>query len=471
MAVDAGTFLKNANPRKVARWLYERARHAIRAGSDHASRLHMQAYDALHRRPRLPPGSLAARCLHDAVTDDRYYMTQFRRYGPIFKLFWGSGHVKICVEGFERGRRLLNQHRGALRLENIQSIKLLVPAEYLRSMSPEIHPHYRRVFLGAFRGDLVIPSEAGLRGLMQRGLAAAAQPAGVELPPTRRLYETLNTIAIRSLLCTMLGVDPESETAASLEAMYRRLGPRGHVERAGAKHAAVFHAIHDVVAGLRQSIGRDAPGPVGDSVLRRLVETAPSAIDETVIGNLIYMVERGRHDLRDLLHWIVKYLSDHPAPVAALHADLAGPVGASRLAEACVLETLRLDQSEHLNRRVLQSFEFEGFHFPKNSWVSILTRESHRNPEAFADPDAYRPERFLGRRPSAEEYAPFGIDEHQCIASTLSVRLCTLLVEELVRGYTWTVTADGPRFLGLHWEPSRHFTIELVPAAPVHGKL
>jgi cytochrome P450 len=470
MAVDARAVLRKVTPRKVARWLRDRVRHAIHAGAVHAARLRMQGYDALCRRPRLPPGSLSARCLRDAVTDDRHYMKQVRRHGPIFKLFWGSGRVKVCVVGFERARRLFNQHRGALQLENIQSIKLLVPAEYLRSMSPEIHLHYRRAFLGAFKGDLVAPSEAGLRGLMRRGLAAAAQPAGEGLPPARRLYEALNTIAIRSLLCTVLGVEPGAETAASLEAMYRRLGPRGHVERAGAEQAPAFHAIHDVVAGLRQSIGRDLPGLVGDSVLRRLVETASSEIDETVIGNLIYMVERGRHDLRDLLRWIFKYLSDHPAPVAALRAELAGSAGASRLAEACVLETLRLDQSEHLNRRVLRSFEFEGFRFPRNSWVSVLTRETHRNPAAFADPDAYRPERFLGRRPSGDEYAPFGIDEHQCIAATLSVRLCTLLVEELVRGYAWTVIADGPRCFGLHWEPSPDFAIDLVPAAPVHGE-
>ena len=172
MAVDAGAVLKKATPRKIARWLYDRARHAIRAGAVHASRLHMRGDDALRRDPPLPPGSLAARCLRDAVTDDRYYMKQLRRHGPIFKLFWGSGCVKICIEGFERGRRVLNQHRGKLRLENVQTIELLVPEEYLRSMRPEIHPHYRRVFLAAFRADLVDPSEARLRGLMRRSLAA-----------------------------------------------------------------------------------------------------------------------------------------------------------------------------------------------------------------------------------------------------------------------------------------------------------
>jgi cytochrome P450 len=120
---------------------------------------------------------------------------------------------------------------------------------------------------------------------------------------------------------------------------------------------------------------------------------------------------------------------------------------------------------------VLRAFELEGFHFPKNSWVSILTGESHRNPETFADPDAYRLERLLGRRPSGDEYVPFGIDEHQCITGSLVKRVGTLFVEELVSAFSWSVSQDGPRRHGhFHWEPSPDFAIELVPAAPVHGE-
>lgn len=463
--VDHATAVsRKVHPRKVARWLHDRVRHAVAAALLGARRWHMQVYDRLHRRPPLPPGSLAPRCLRAATTDDRYYMRQFRLHGPIFKLLWGSGRVKICVEGFARGRHLLGQHRTALRLENTQSIERIVPAEYLRSMSPTIHPHYRHVFLEAFRGDLVATSEDLLRGTMKQGLADVARPPAAAPAPPQRLYEALNTIATRALLRTLLGVDPATPTAAALETLYRRLGPRGHVERAGALHEVVFGEIRDIVGDLRRSIAT-ASATVGDSVLRRLQESWPTAVDETVIGNLIYMVERGRHDLRDLLRWIVKYLSDHPATVTALRGDLARSAGASALAEACVLETLRLDQSEHLNRRVIRSFEFEGFHFPKDAWVSILTRETHRNAHAFPDPDAFRPERFIARRPAADEYSPFGLGEHQCIASALTVRVCALFIEELVRGYTWTVASDGPRCFGLHWEPSPRFAIELVPVA------
>jgi cytochrome P450 len=64
---------------------------------------------------------------------------------------------------------------------------------------------------------------------------------------------------------------------------------------------------------------------------------------------------------------VVKYLSDNPAVIAELRENLARPGADPRLAEACVLETLRLDQAEGLRRKAIQSFEFDGYHIPQGS--------------------------------------------------------------------------------------------------------
>jgi cytochrome P450 len=436
----------------------------MRTGLWHAARLRVQVYDIFWRSRRLPPGSLRAACLRNATTDDRFYLKHLRRHGPIFKLFWGSGHLKICVVGFSLGRHLLNQHRGALRLVNTTDITSLVPAEYLRSMNPETHPKYRRLFKGAFRGDLAAARESELRGIFRCELARLAD--GVRMEPTAaaKLYSTLDSTVMSALLLLVLGVRTDSPIASALADWYRRLGPDGRVAMVGPEQAAAFHAIRTIVLQLVQSMEHDNSARIGDSILKRLVHAGSDTIDETVIGNAIYMVERGRHDMRDLLRWVIKYLSDHPSLIAELRAGLANPQSNSRLAEACVLETLRLDQAELLGRTALQSFTFEGFRVPKNSWVGILIRESHRDPDTFNDPDSYCPHRFLERTYSSDEYSPFGIDEHQCIAASLVVRLGALFVEELVQGFSWTVTADGPRRHGhLHWEPSPSFAIEIRP--------
>jgi cytochrome P450 len=324
-------------------------------------------------------------------------------------------------------------------------------------MDPAIHPRYRRLFRNALHADLVFHDEAAYARIVRDELNVLATNSPTNLPAPRRLYAALDRIAIDVLLLALWGVRPDSDAASLLRKAFGRLGPDGRVAHVGPAQVAAFADLRRLLRDIVDA------GASEHSMLGRLLAAEPaSARDETAMGNAIYMVERGRHDLRDLLRWIVKYLGDDPAIVAKLRAPNADP----DLVQACVLETLRLDQAELLGRKALSTFTFDGFRFPRGSWVSILIRESHRDPGVFDDPDAFRPQRFLGRRYSSDQYAPFGIDEHQCLGASLVVRLSAIFVAELTRGFDWTVIADGPRRHGeLHWEPSPSFAIELRPRA------
>jgi cytochrome P450 len=206
-----------------------------------------------------------------------------------------------------------------------------------------------------------------------------------------------------------------------------------------------------------------------NGVLGRLIGSDGSAVDETVVGNLIYMVEMGRYDVRSLMRWVLKYLSDAPEVVAELRSALAARTEGTDcpLAESIVLETLRLDQAEALNRAVVADFDFEGYRIPKGSALRVLIRESHQDAATFADPEHFKPCRFAGKTYPGHAYAPFGVGEHRCIAATLVVRLSQLLVEELASGYEWSVGGDGSRFRGrYHWEPAPGFDL-VLRARPV----
>ena len=282
--------------------------------------MHFALRDATGLAGRLPPGSLDASCPRKAYADDRFYLGAFRRYAPIFKLFWGSGHLKVCVVGIPLGRRLLAQHGDAVRPATVD-IKALVPEDYLRSMSPAVHPGYRRLFLAAFRDDLVAPRERELRELMTTELGRLADDTARGAPRARRLYEALDAIALRALLATVLGLRTGDPSIARLADAYRRLGPDGHVAVVGAPQMEAFGAIRAIVAEMlpQMKVGDDAR--FGDSVLTRLVASHAASIDETVVGNAIYMVERGHHAVRDLMRWLLKHLGEHRAVVSALESD------------------------------------------------------------------------------------------------------------------------------------------------------
>ena len=452
--------LADADSGKIAGWLERTFRIGWRV-----KRLIMVVRDATGHPRNMPPGSLAASCLREATSDDRFYLRALKRYGPLFKLFWGSGDLKVCVVGFPLGHRLINRCRASLHPVSTD-IKQLVPDDYLRAMDPKIHPHYRHLFMGALRDDLISASEPAIRDIIRRELDGLASGAEAEHSPPEQLDLTLNRIATRILLLVVLGVRPDSAIAARLETLYQRMGPEGFIADVGPEQLAAYPEIRAIVLHILQSANDDSS--YADGVLRRLARMGPGdKVDDTIIGNAIYMVERGRHDLRDLLRWMLKYLSDNPAVVAEVRAHLARPGADPHLAEACVMETLRMDQAEVINRKAIKSFEFDGYHIPKGSWVSILMREPHRDPANFVEPERFRPQRFLETTYSADQYSPFGIDQHQCIGRFLVIRVGAIFVEELLGGYSWTVASDGPRHYGhFHWRPSLSFAIDLKRNSP-----
>ena len=163
------------------------------------------------------------------------------------------------------------------------------------------------------------------------------------------------------------------------------------------------------------------------SVVSAIARADPEVLDDpNVTGNLVFVLRTASVDVASLLHWILKMLGDHPEWCLRVRED-----GSGDLARRVVLETLRLHQSEFIQRRVLEPVEIEGHIVPAGWFVRLCVRESHRDPEVFSDPASFDPDRFAGRRLSRYEYSPFGRLEHRCIGETLTLALAGSFVSEL----------------------------------------
>jgi cytochrome P450 len=425
----------------------------------------MHLTGALGRRPALPPGSLGPAGVA-RFGDDRFYLNRCRKYGPVFKVLWARS-LTTCVVGLKLGRRLLAAHGDALMPLSVE-IESFVPKGFLRRMRGADHQLYRAWFLSALHPDFAAMRDGELRQVIRDELADLARPRPLGYAAPDEIVGALDRIATRQMLIVFFGYPVGHPCFEAIEAGFSRLGPRGFVYPIGPEQRAAYEALREVVRPLADRCAHPESADDRDCVLRRLAHSdiAP-AIDETVVGNLIYMIELGRYDVRGLLRWVLKYLSDHPGVVENLRAPAVPAGEETSLAEACVLETLRLDQAEGLNRAVEEGFVFEGHWIPRGSMLRVLLRESHRDAGVFSDPDAFKPCRFARLKYGADAYAPFGIGEHRCIAAALVVRLGTLWVEELVGGFDWSVVGDGPRHRGPHhWEPSPRFAISLRRREP-----
>jgi cytochrome P450 len=164
--------------------------------------------------------------------------------------------------------------------------------------------------------------------------------------------------------------------------------------------------------------------------------------------------------------WLLKRGGENPAWMSRLAAEAMGDAGAVRrpggLADRMVRETLRLDQSEFLLRRVRRPIRWGEFDIPAGWFVRICVQESHRSPEAFRDPERFDPERFLDP-PDRVRYSPFGVYRRLCPGEHLARAIGMHLVVELASGYDLQIVGDGPpEFSGFHWRPSPRFRVRLV---------
>ena len=402
----------------------------------------------LRLRGRLPPGSLTG-SRKGLRTDQKYLLKKGRELGSVFKVLGFNAAVYTCIIGHRTARDLFLRNEEHLHGMTVD-LSGLFPQGFLRQMQGDTHQRYRRAFLEPFQAAQ-IPLWLGRRVLDRFDSAA---PSGEPLS-RRELRDILRGIAADCMLAVLFGVDPGSERSAVLQAAYDSFGYDPPV-RIGRQQEAAFVAIKAEISRMISEIQSGSDVASSQSVLKHLVHTR--CLDETAIGNLIYMFVLGHCDLFFLWHWITKYIAENPTIIARIRSDVAtSDTQYGVWAEAIVFETLRLNQSEALYRLVEKDIELDGYLIPRGSIVRACLWEGHKDPDVFADPHSFQPARFVGRKYPAHQFAPFGLDKHLCLAANLTIRLSAVLVEQLIKEFDLVVAADGEPILlhpVTHWEPS-----------------
>jgi cytochrome P450 len=421
---------------------------------------------AYGKRRGLPPGSLSL-FPRRPWTEHLFYRDQAARFGPVFKTSL-LHRPMVCVLGARLGSELLREHADALEAPPVR-FNRFIPRGFLRYMEPADHGIYKGLFQSAISAELLRSREAWVAEEVRfaLGALAARADASTGLAPREPLRELFFTL----LLGLFFAVERVSPARAELRAVYDALDirkmswiPSQRDRRALARIETWIRRRGHELAEARER--GQSPLPC---VLDGLLRARPDALeDETVLGQLVYIVQVGRADLTGLLVWVLKQLGDHPEWAERLReaARSGRAEETDALAVRIVRETLRLEQSEYVYRRVKRDISFRGFTIPKGWRIRVLIREGHRDPASFPEPDRFDPDRFLDATLGGARYAPFGLGAHACIGSQVTETLARQLLGELARGFDWRVTRDGPREYGwAHWQPSSSLRISLAAVA------
>jgi cytochrome P450 len=217
----------------------------------------------------------------------------------------------------------------------------------------------------------------------------------------------------------------------------------GPVDRAAA-------AVDAIV--LEEIAERRSTGKEGD-FLAMLVGTTG---DEILARDLRGLLLAGYETTAVTLASVVEQLAHHPAALARLHDEL--DAGGHEYADAVVHEAMRLRPSfPFTGRRAVRDTELAGLRVRRGTMLVISVIAVHEREDLYPEPRAFRPERFVGRRPGTYTWLAFGGGPHRCVGASLALFESRILLRELLVRRTIEQRPGRPG-------PPRHTHPMLVPA-------
>jgi cytochrome P450 len=234
-------------------------------------------------------------------------------------------------------------------------------------------------------------------------------------------------------------------------------------------------AVRDLDALFYGTIARQRAGPAaGDDLLSRFLaardEDGSRMTDRQLRDELATLFLAGHETTALALSFCFYLLARHPEADARLADELdevlrgrppsAADVPRLRYAEWVVKEAMRLyPPVPSIGREALADWEVGGYRLPRGSQLALLQWVVHRDPRWFADPEAFRPERWdndLARRLPRGAYFPFGDGPRICIGNHFALMEAVLILAAVAQRYRLEL-APG-------------YTLDLLPSVTLRPK-
>ncbi|MFL5820363.1 MAG: cytochrome P450 [Solirubrobacteraceae bacterium] len=293
------------------------------------------------------------------------------------------------------------------------------------------HQRQRRLLSAALRGGRIQAYEAAMLAAADREIES--WPVGEPFA----LLPSMRSLTLDVILEAVFGVDQglaRDELKHRLQALLtpsagwptalmlvvsagRWGGPRRRFEE---RRRLVDIVIYEEIARRRAAPDLERRQDVLSLMLLACDEDDRAMTDEEVRDQLITMLVAGHETTAGGLAWAFDLLLRHPAVLVRLQAELAD--GDGDFLNAVVKETLRIRPPVVgvVPRRVVAGgpYELGGYLLPPGSHVSPAISAIHRRPDRYPDPDAFRPDRFLGPdAPDAYSWLPFGGGPRRCLGA------------------------------------------------------
>jgi cytochrome P450 len=337
---------------------------------------------------------------------------------PNLSRLFGYGSV-FALEGDDhrRRRRLLAPPFHGKSMKNYESI---IEEETLREIAdwPEGRP------FATLSPMMRITLNAILRAVFGAD--------GAELDELRRLIPPWVTLGSR---------------LAALPKPKRNYGPLSPWHRLDAWRSQYDNVIETLIAAEQADPNFADRTDVLALLLRSTYDDGSTMSHKDIGDELLALLAAGHETTASTLSWAFERISRHPEVLAELVDE--ADIGGNELRQATILEVQRARTViDFAGRHVYpETYRLGEWVIPRGYSIIVGISQLHDNPDLFADPGRFDPQRFIGTKPSALSWVPFGGGTRRCVGAAFANMEMDVVLRTVLRHFTIEATdAPGERW-------------------------
>jgi cytochrome P450 len=222
--------------------------------------------------------------------------------------------------------------------------------------------------------------------------------------------------------------------------------------------AILDRPTYAVIAARRRAADLEERRDILSLLLQARTEEGEELSDKELRDELLTLVLAGHETTANSLSWAWERLVRNPAAHEALTAAVRDGEGADEQVEATIVEAMRSRPViPMIGRRVTVPWRLGEYGVPADTPISMSILLIHHREDLYPDPFAFRPERWLDRKPGTYEWIPFGGGIRRCLGAALAMAEQRVVLETMARRLD--LEADTP-------EPERalHRNVTMIPS-------
>jgi cytochrome P450 len=382
-----------------------------------------------------PPGPTEAPVLQTArwlLRPIAFMESCRRRYGDTFSvMFQGFTTPLVMVSSPEVIRALYSERAHHLPPGRQVTLGPLVGPRSLLLLEGADHLSRRKMMLPPFHGERMRAYEPVVHEVTERELAG--WPEGVRFAVHPRMQAiTLEVIEravfgvsergpLHDLLRDLLSMTVSRELQFSV-----LFGRRGALDRLQEMARSIDGRLLDEIAARRENPGDD----ICSLLVQARFEDGTAMGDREVRDQLMTLLLAGHETTATGLAWTLDLLTRNPGVLARARTD------GDEYLRAVVAESLRLRPVVPLaGRRLVTDLVADGVHLTAGTDVTPAIWLAHTRPEAYPDPYAFRPERFLSKPPSTYTWIPYGGGVRRCLGAAFAEMEMRVVLGEILQRF------------------------------------